>query len=220
MLGDVTMANGQLAGWKWYDGSLYINDDAKVITPNVIASNGTVHVVDTVIQGPWPRPADEGSSGGDEEDVDTRTQTIYEIVQNDGRFRTAAAAIEYAGLGETLSGGEWTLFAPTNAAFAAIGIRSNNLDKWLSPEEMADFLLYHVLPEHMSIAKGRTMLGDVTMANGQPAGLKWFRGTIWVNDEARVVIRDIHAKNGVVHGVNSLIVAPWPRVEEPAIDAQ
>ena len=52
------MANGKLAGLKYYDGSIYVNDDAKVIIPDVDASNGVIHVVDTVILGPWPRAAE------------------------------------------------------------------------------------------------------------------------------------------------------------------
>jgi uncharacterized surface protein with fasciclin (FAS1) repeats len=49
------MANGELAGLKYFDGSLYVNDDAKVIIENIVADNGTIHVVDNVILGPWPR---------------------------------------------------------------------------------------------------------------------------------------------------------------------
>jgi uncharacterized surface protein with fasciclin (FAS1) repeats len=44
-----------LAGLKFFDGSLYVNDDSKVIIENIIASNGVIHVVDTVILEPWPR---------------------------------------------------------------------------------------------------------------------------------------------------------------------
>ncbi len=51
----MTMANGQRAGLKYYAGSIYVNDDAKVIIPDVNASNGVIHVVDTVILGPWPK---------------------------------------------------------------------------------------------------------------------------------------------------------------------
>ena len=49
------MGNGQKAGLKFFDGSLYLNDDSKVIIPDIQASNGVIHVVDTVILGPWPR---------------------------------------------------------------------------------------------------------------------------------------------------------------------
>ncbi|MGD2148007.1 MAG: fasciclin domain-containing protein [Anaerolineae bacterium] len=40
---------------KVFDGDIYVNDDAKVIIPNIVAGNGVIHVVDTVILGPWPR---------------------------------------------------------------------------------------------------------------------------------------------------------------------
>jgi uncharacterized surface protein with fasciclin (FAS1) repeats len=55
MLGNVVMANGQLAGLKFYEDHLYVNDDSQVIVENVVADNGTIHAVDTVILPPWPR---------------------------------------------------------------------------------------------------------------------------------------------------------------------
>ena len=56
MLGDVTMANGQIAGLKFFDGDIFVNDDAKVIIADINASNGAIHAVDNVILGPWPKP--------------------------------------------------------------------------------------------------------------------------------------------------------------------
>ena len=55
MLGNVVMANGQQAGLSFYEDDIYVNDSAKVIIPNLLADNGYIHVVDTVILGPWPR---------------------------------------------------------------------------------------------------------------------------------------------------------------------
>jgi uncharacterized surface protein with fasciclin (FAS1) repeats len=52
------MANGKMAGLKFFDGSIYVNDDAKVIIPDIDASNGVIHVVDTVILQPWPKAAE------------------------------------------------------------------------------------------------------------------------------------------------------------------
>ena len=49
------MANGQLAGLKVFQDNLYVNDDSKVIIKDILADNGYIHVVDTVILGPWPR---------------------------------------------------------------------------------------------------------------------------------------------------------------------
>ena len=48
------MGNGEIAGLKYFDGSLYVNDDSKVIIQDIQADNGVIHVVDTVILGPWP----------------------------------------------------------------------------------------------------------------------------------------------------------------------
>ena len=55
MLGDIIMVNGQPAGLKYFDDSLWVNDDSRLIIENIIADNGTIHVVDNVILQPWPR---------------------------------------------------------------------------------------------------------------------------------------------------------------------
>ena len=214
--GDVTMANGRIAGWKWFDNTLYINDDARVIARDTLASNGTLHIVDTVIQGPWPKPAAPANDTANAaENVDIAKLTIVDYLEQDGRFSTTAAAVEYAGLTEMLSSGIWTFFAPTNQAFSRIGVNRNNLHNRYTPEGMRNFLLYHIYPAHMSIAKARTMLGDITMANGQLAGTKWYRRNLWVNDTAQVAVADLHVQNGVIHGVRNVILPPWPRVELP-----
>lgn len=213
MVGDQVMANGSKAGWKWYDGTLYINDTARVIEPNHIASNGNLHIVDTVIQGPWPRPADKSSAVANQGDIKTEDISIAEYLTLDGRFRTANAAVEYAGLDEMLSSGMYTFFAPNNSAFNQFGLNANNMKSLYTPEEMREFLLYHIYPAHMSIAKARTMLGDIRMANGELAGTKWWRRNLWVNDFSQVVFKDIHLANGVIQGVNKVILPPWPRVD-------
>ena len=56
--GDITMANGQLAGLKVFEDNLYVNDDSKVIITDIFTDNGVIHVVDTVILPPWPRTAE------------------------------------------------------------------------------------------------------------------------------------------------------------------
>jgi uncharacterized surface protein with fasciclin (FAS1) repeats len=206
LVGDVTMANGERAGLKVFEGDLYVNDDAKVIIPDIAASNGVIHVVDNVILGPWPKePAAEESAepaGG---------STIVDIAVSDGRFTTLVAAVQAAGLVEALQGGEWTVFAPTDAAFAKLDLNAENIADTFSQEELQDILLYHVLEGSVSSAEAKTMLGDVTMANGERAGLKFFEGSLYVNDDARVIIPDIVASNGVIHVVDTVILGPWPR---------
>ena len=210
LLGDVTMANGATAGLKYFDGNLYVNDDAKVIIPDIDASNGIIHAVDTVILGPWPKEAAPASSGSSSSSASS-TGTIVDIAVNDGRFDTLVAAVTAAGLADTLSGGEWTVFAPTDDAFAKLGLNADNIATTFSEVELTRILLYHVLEGEVFSDKALTLLGDVTMANGELAGLKYFDGNLYVNDDAKVIIADINASNGVIHAVDTVILGPWPK---------
>jgi uncharacterized surface protein with fasciclin (FAS1) repeats len=211
LLGDVAMANGKIAGLKFFDGDLYVNDDSKVIIPDIDASNGVIHVVDTVILGPWPRTEEVAmmakaapASGG----------SIVDIAVNDGRFTTLVAAVTATGLADALSGGEWTVFAPTDDAFAKLSLNANNVAGAFSKAELTDILLYHALSGEVTSSKAKTLLGDVPMANGKIAGLKFFDGDIFVNDDAKVIIPDIDASNGVIHVVDTVILGPWPKTAE------
>ena len=208
MLGDVTMANNQLAGLKVFDDSLWVNDDSRVIIQDVVASNGTIHVVDNVILGPWPREADvEDDTTGE---AAASGGSIAAIASQDGRFETLVAALVAADLVDAVSGGEWTVFAPTDDAFAKLDLDASNIAAAFSKAELTDILLYHVLTDSVSSAEAKTMQGDITMANGQLAGLKFFDDSLWINDYARVIIENIIADNGTIHVVDSVILPPWP----------
>ncbi|MCB8925881.1 MAG: fasciclin domain-containing protein [Ardenticatenaceae bacterium] len=208
-LGDVTMMNGADAGLKFFDGDIYVNDDAKVIIPDIDASNGIIHVVDTVILGPWPREAADSSS--DMAAEESGPGTIVDIAVNDGRFNTLVAAVVAADLADTLSGGEWTVFAPTDDAFAKLGLNADNIASAFTKAELTDILLYHVINGEVFSDKALTLLGDVTMMNGQLAGLKFYDGNIYINDDSKVIIADINASNGVIHAVDTVILGPWPK---------
>ena len=243
MLGDVSMANGRLAGLKWFDNAIWVNDDSKVVDNDIQASNGVIHAVDTVIQPPWPRDtadaAQETSSempipvketvaipaettlgaaaeaAATEETPDEGSSTsIVAILDDHRKFDTISAAIKAAGLVETFSSGEWTLFAPDDGAFKDLGFKPDNIAQAFNKQELADLILYHALREEVTIDKAKTMLGDMTMANGQVAGLKYYKRKIWVNDDAKVTRPDMRASNGIIQGVNHVILPPWPRVDE------
>ena len=202
------MANGQKAGLKFFAGFLYVNDDSKVIIPDIDASNGVVHVVDTVILGPWPRTAEPAAPAAP---AAPSGNTIVDLAIADGRFTTLVAAVVAADLAGALSGGEWTVFAPTDAAFAKLGLNADNVASAFTKAELTDILLYHAIPGEITSFKAKTLLGDVTMANGQKAGLKFFMGSLYVNDDSKVIIADIDASNGVIHAVDTVILGPWPR---------
>ena len=236
-LGDITMANGKKAGLKEFEGDLYVNDDSKVIIADIFGSNGIIHVVDTVILPPWPRDevaeeaveeavvAEEVAVGGaveeemvveeaEAEEVEAAVptgNTIVDIAVADGRFTTLVAAVVYADLAGALSGGEWTVFAPTDDAFAKLDLNADNIADAFSKEEIADILLYHALAGQVDEATARVSQGNITMANGQIAGLKVFDDELYVNDDSKVIIADIFADNGVIHVVDTVILGPWPR---------
>lgn len=209
LVGDVTMANGQRAGLKVFEDSIYVNDDSKVIIPDVDASNGVIHVVDTVILGPWPRVEESSPAVGGSAEAAVGN-TIVDIAINDGRFNTLVAAVVYTGLADALSTGEWTVFAPTDEAFAKLGLNADNISTAFSKDALTDILLYHALSGEVNSDKALTLLGDVTMANGKLAGLKYFAGSLFVNDDAKVIIPDVNADNGVIHVVDTVILGPWP----------
>jgi len=221
-LGDITMANGRLAGLKWFDDSIWVNDDSRVITRDIQAANGVIHAVDTVIQAPWPREAAEpqvetvAEVTSDEE----AANTIFALLDNHRKFDTISAAIKAAGLEEAFSSGEWTLFAPDDSSFKELGLTPKNIAQKYSKAELVDLVLYHALTEEVNIDKARTMLGDVTMANDRIAGLKVFKRTLWVNDDAKVTGRDVRASNGIIHVVDHVILPPWPRVDEEIPQAE
>lgn len=210
-VGDIIMANGEKAGLKVFNGNIYINDDAKVIIPDVTAANGVIHAVDTVILGPWPRSADTAAAATTSSTTTATGSTIVDIAVNDGRFTTLVAAVKAAGLVDTLSSGQWTVFAPTDDAFAKLGLNADNIATTFSEAELTDILLYHVIAGEVNADKALTLLGDVTMANGQKAGLKFYDGSIYVNDDAKVIIANVNASNGVIHAVDTVILGPWPR---------
>jgi uncharacterized surface protein with fasciclin (FAS1) repeats len=248
-LGDITMANGWLAGLKWYDDTIWVNDDAKVIEPDIFASNGVIHVVDHVIIPPWPRSSDEtdvaliasikeaqllkakeavaGTAAAAESDTTADemdkapgedampipADSLLGVMAEDGRFTAYLAAVEALDLILPFTEGEWTVFAPTDDAFAQLGLDAGNIATEYTVGKLADLLLYHALDEEISLAKAKTMLGDITTRNGQLAGLKFFDDALWVNDNAKVITPDILADNGVIHAVNAVIERPWPRVE-------
>jgi uncharacterized surface protein with fasciclin (FAS1) repeats len=241
MLGNVIMANGAQAGFKFYEDEFYVNDDSKVIIPNVLADNGYIHVVDTVILPPWPRteaaeepvveeaaPAApeaaapvEAAAPAEAAPVEVAVaepvpagipaNSITGIAVADGRFDTLAAAAVAAGLADDLAGGDWTVFAPTDEAFAKLGFTPDNVASEFSAEQLADLLLYHVLTESKSTAELKGMLGNVIMANGQQAGLKFYEDHLYVNDDSMVIVENVIADNGTIHAVDNVILPPWPR---------
>jgi len=122
-------------------------------------------------------------------------------------FSIFVAALGLADMSAQLRGpGPWTVFAPTNSAFHALG--RPVLDKLLLPENRA--VLQAVLRHHLVQARitARTMAaGDLTVLDGSAVRVQ-LRGGIVV-DDSRIVLADLGATNGVVHGVNKVLLPSW-----------
>ena len=130
--------------------------------------------------------------------------TIVEVAQGNADFSTLVAAVTAAGLGEALSGeGPFTVFAPTNAAFAALP--EGLLEKLLLPENkdaLTKILTYHVVSGKIMAAD--VAAGDVTTLEGSAFAITT-EGGVKVN-AANVTATDVAASNGVIHVIDAVIV--------------
>jgi transforming growth factor-beta-induced protein len=170
-------------------GNVYVNE-AKVIITDIETSNGIIHVIDSVLL----PPADK---------------TIVDVAVADGRFKTLVAALQAAGLVDTLKGvGPFTVFAPTDEAFAKLP--AGTIDTLLKPEnkqKLTDILLYHVVA-------GKVMAADVvklTSAStvlGKDVTITVKDGKVFLNGTVQVIITDIETSNGVIHVIDAVLLPP------------
>lgn len=139
----------------------------------------------------------------------TGEDTVVDVAASSEEFSTLAQAVEAADLTEALSAtGPITLFAPTNEAFEALP--EGALDELLLPENqelLRQVLTYHVVEEEVAAADVTS--GEVPTAAGTPLTLEVDEATgdVMVND-AMVVEPDIQASNGIIHGIDQVILPP------------
>jgi transforming growth factor-beta-induced protein len=162
-------------------------DGAKVTTADVACSNGVIHIIDTVMM-----PA---------------TDNIPAVADKAGSFKTLLAAVKAGGLVETLSGeGPFTVFAPTDEAFAKLGTTVSDLLKPENKDKLVSILTYHVVA-------GRIYSEDAVAAKAaktvQGASIKISAGDkgAFIN-ESKLVKTDIDASNGVIHVIDSVLMPP------------
>ena len=107
-----------------------------------------------------------------------------------------------------------TLLAPTDRAFKGIGLDKRSVceafdgsaDAAGEPEDLADILTYHVIPDVVTYREAVNAIGgDVTMLNGDTAAVtgSWWRLKI---DDARVILPNVRASNGLIHVVNAVLI--------------
>jgi uncharacterized surface protein with fasciclin (FAS1) repeats len=184
-LSSADTANGQSVSVRFdeKDKAVFI-DGARVVKADVEASNGVIHVIDRVIM-----PKD-----------------IVDVAISSGSFNTLVAAIKAAGLEDTLKGkGPFTVFAPTDEAFAKIS--KETLNDLLKPENKAKLqaiLTYHVVSRKFD-AKSVAKTDSFKTVNGQSLEIQLRKGSVYV-DNAMVVKTDIQANNGIIHVIDTVLI--------------
>ena len=166
------------------EDGVFINN-SKVIVADIEADNGVVHVIDAVL---------------------VPQSTVVDIITESPDHETLEAAVIAAELDDDLSGdGPFTVFAPTDDAFAALP--AGTLDTLLADptDELANILLYHV-------ASGKVMSGDLydgqTIATllGKDVEVTIEDGNVYINN-AMVTVADLEADNGIIHVIDAVLLS-------------
>ena len=139
-------------------------------------------------------------------------QTIVEIAASNPDFSTLVTAVKAAGLADTLSGpGPFTVFAPTNEAFAKLP--AGTVDTLLKPankQQLAAILAYHVVPA--AVMAKDVKPGTVETVNGATFTVAAEDGSVILTDgqgnEAKVITTDIVGSNGVIHVIDAVLLPP------------
>ena len=194
-LTEATTLNGAPIAIAVVDGGVRLNDSVNVVTTDIEATNGVIHVIDGVLL----PPADEAAEP---------TASIAEIAAGDPNFSTLVAALDAAGLVETLAGeGDFTVFAPTNDAFAALP--AGTVETLLADPtgDLTQILLYHVLGVRAAAANVVNLTSAETL-QGSEVSIDVVDGGVVLNDAVRVVTTDIPATNGVIHVIDAVLIPP------------
>ena len=133
---------------------------------------------------------------------------IVDIAVADGRFETLVAAVTAADLVDTLkSEGPFTVFAPTDDAFAALP--EGTVEALLEDiPSLSDILLYHVVSGSVMAADVVTLDAAPTV-NGLDVSISVEDGNVFLNDSVQVIITDIEASNGVIHVIDTVLLPPF-----------
>jgi len=188
----ITTLQGQDIEIEVTEDGVVLNGEAMVVVTNLFATNGVVHVIDAVLLPP-------------------ELPTIAAIAAADENFSTLVTALGVAGLVETLdSPGTFTVFAPTNDAFAALP--ESLLQAILADTDtLTAVLTYHAAGE--KLRSDQVVARDaITTLNGQDITVEVTEDGVVLNGTALVTAVDILASNGVIHVIDAVLIPPEPTI--------
>ena len=200
----VEMVNGDSVGLS-LDGENLLVNTATVILVDVAADNGVIHVIDAVLM----PPADKG----------TPTMNIVDTAVAAGDFGTLVTALQAAGLDATLADETqfFTVFAPTDAAFAMIDPETLNL-LIADTDALSSVLLQHVVSGEVNSVTAYTLNGSsATTASGAaiPVAINTELDTLTFGG-ATVQTTDIYTTNGIIHVIDTVVIADVELPTPPA----
>jgi transforming growth factor-beta-induced protein len=188
-LDSATTAEGADVAIQIVDGGVVINGTTQVTTTDVLADNGVIHILDSVLLPP------DIAFPGDIVDA----ALAYPI------FDTLAGAVVAAELAETLKtdneGAGFTVFAPQNGAFAELGIDLGTL----STEELSNVLLYHTVGATVDSA-AVVGLDSATTLQGTDVSIEVSEAGVTLNENANVVRVDLRTTNGIIHVIDAVLL--------------
>jgi uncharacterized surface protein with fasciclin (FAS1) repeats len=170
-------------------GKVQLNKGVNVVTTDIICTNGVIHVIDAVLASP--------------------PSNVIDTAKAAGSFGTLLAAVDAAELTETLKGkGPFTVFAPTDAAFAALP--AGTVENLLRPEnktQLQNVLKYHVVSGKVRSGKVVTLTAAPTLL-GPNVAVKVEGGNVFLNDTTKVMTVDVDSSNGVIHVIDKVLLPP------------
>jgi len=198
----VKTVQGESTALSFKGGKIVLNGTARVVIPDVKATNGVIHAINAVLVPPSlsqpPAP----------------TQSIVQIAAGNRDFSTLVSLVQKAGLAEAISApGPFTVFAPTNAAFEKLAkaAPATYAAVLADPALLAKVLSYHVVAGDIKSAQAIAVAqqnGTVKALEGEPVSLSLKDGKLTLNGSSTVVTADILATNGVIHVIDTVIMPP------------
>jgi transforming growth factor-beta-induced protein len=224
---EATTVQGEAVTFSLADGAKV--NDANIIAADVEASNGVIHVIDSVILPPSivaALAAEADAAAMEEAPAEAAMEEaapaadIVDTAVAAGDFGTLVTAVQAAGLVDALKGeGPFTVFAPNDAAFAKLP--AGTIDALLADPtgDLTQILLYHVLPTQVLSTDLQEGVVFVPTLQGKTVKVEVKDGNVMVND-AKVVAADIATSNGVIHVIDSVILPPADEAAAEAAPAE
>jgi transforming growth factor-beta-induced protein len=200
----INMFNDRLTLISLKESGAYI-ENSRIISTDIVATNGIIHIIDSVLL-----PAQTTTRNRFPEITQARPgqpsliDVALSVNAQTGEFSTLIAAIIRADLVGALSGrGQFTVFAPTDAAFAELGLNADNIAS-VAVADLKEILLFHVTSG--SKPAGKVLeFNQLRMLNSQFAEVSIDRGSAFI-DKARIIRTDVKAANGVIHLIDTVIL--------------